>query len=139
MKNIETHKFNPSILKTKFDIKTEENRRQKKNRIIKNDEDNLKCSTRDEQDYLQTYKNSKNNSFIDVRNLKKCSSKKIQIDTGTLSNNLLIAPRLKKSKKNIKDYHRSKRSLITDDKYNIKEIIKKRGLNKNIKNSNYKI
>ena len=141
MKNIETHKFNPSILKTKLDIKSEEHRRQKKNRI-KNEDDNLKSSTSDKPDGLISYKNSKNNSFIDVRNLKKSSSKKIQIDTGngTCSNILLIPPKLKKSKKNIKDSNRSKRNLISDDKYNIREIIKRRGLNKNInKNSHYKI
>ena len=130
MKNIETHKFRPEILKKKLNINSEEPGRKKKNRITKNEDDNM-ISTPNIQNGLESYKNSNNNSFIDLKNLHKCASRKTHFESNINIANL--PQKLKKVKKNLKDIHRSRQNILND---NIRDIIRRRGLNK--KNSKNK-
>ena len=73
-------------------------------------------------------KSSNNNSYIDMRKLKNDSSKKIYIDTVN-NNDKSMSQKFKIIKNKVKR-DIIKKPRIENDKYNIQEIIKKRGLGK---------
>ena len=140
--NLENPKLNMSsnIKKNKKkNHKSEQHRKKKTNKIIKNKNNNcnIKYSTSYLQKRLKSIKNSNNNSKVNLKDLKNCSSRKNNIEPINNNNNSM-SQKLKKIKKNVvTDLNKNQKMKIKiskNDKYNIKEIIKRRGLNKiNIK------
>ena len=130
--------INSTIKKNKKkNVKSEERRKKRTNKIIKNNHNNsnIKYSTSYLQKRLKSIKNSNNNSKVNIKDLKKCYSRKINIEP---INNSNMSQKFKNIKKNIiNDLNKNQnvaKKVNKNDKYNIKDIIKRRGLNKyNIK------
>ena len=130
-----------------FSNKSQEHRRRK---LSKNkNEKNLKYSPSDLNKRLKSFKNSKrnSNSKYNIIELENCKSKKYYLETSTINsnNNNSIFQRHKNLEKIIKKHknHNNPKKVnninIGGKKYNIQEIIKRRGLDKsfNIENNNY--
>ena len=138
VQNLENTKLNMSSNikeNKKKNFKSEQHRKKKINKIIKNKNNNcnIKYSTSYLQKRLKSLKNSNNNSKVNVKDLNKCLPRKINIEPMN-NNNSSISHKFKNTKKNIVTDLNKNLKISKNDKYNIKEIIKKRGLNKiNIK------
>ena len=116
-------------------VKSEEHRKKRQKRE-KNDND-LKYTPSDLNKRLKTLKNSKNNSKTNI--LENSISKRNNCET--INNNMVNISKNnknseKKIKKNIKIQKNIDKIDIDNKKYNLKEIIKRRGLNKNINSDN---
>ena len=117
-------------------VKSEEHRKKRQKRE-KNDND-LKYTPSDLNKRLKTLKNSKNNSKTNI--LENSIFKKTNYET--INNNMSNISKKnknseKKLKKNAQKTQKNMDKIDTDNqKYNIKEIIKRRGLNKNINSDN---
>ena len=128
--------FNSTIKKNKKkNVKSEERRKKRTNKIIQNNHNNsnIKYSTSYLQKRLKSIKNSNTNSKVNMIDLKKCYSRKIDIEPMNINNNSM-SQKFKSIKKNIiNDLNKNQntaRKVNKNDKYNIKDIIKRRGLNK---------
>ena len=117
-------------------VKSEEHRKKRQKRE-KNVND-LKYTPSDLNKRLKTLKNSKNNSKTNI--LENSIFKKNNYET--INNNMSnVSKNIKNSEKRIKNnVPKTQKNLdkidIDNKKYNIKEIIKRRGLNKNINSDN---
>jgi hypothetical protein len=120
----------------KLNIKSAEHRKRPKN--IKQ-ENNLKYSPSDLNKRLKSLKNSKNNSKSNVRSLENCTSKKQLINN---KNGNSVSKRNKNTEKFFKKRNNNQKKInpidIGGKKYDIQEIIKRRGLNKNYTTENNK-
>ena len=120
----------------KLNIKSAEHRKRPKN--IKQ-ENNLKYSPSDLNKRLKSLKNSKNNSKSNVRSLENCTSKKQLIN---IKNGNSVSKRNKNTEKFFKKRNNNQKKInpidIGGKKYDIQEIIKRRGLNKNYTTENNK-
>jgi len=122
--------------KIKINIKSAEHR--KKPKKIKQ-ENNMKYTPSDLNKRLKSFKNSKNNSKSNVRSLEKCTSRKQFISN---RNGNSVSKRNKNTEKNFKRHNNNQKKInpidIGGKKYDIQEIIKRRGLNKNYATENNK-
>ena len=129
VKNAKTNiNINTSTKNNKNMIKSENHRKKKNKKYVKNI-NNIKFSPSYMKKHLKSLKNSNNNSDINIRNLKNDSSKKVYIDI-TNNNNKSMSQKFKKIKNVVKKDVNKKRKINHKDKYNIKDIIKRRGLDK---------
>ena len=122
--------------KIKINIKSAEHR--KKPKKIKQ-ENNMKYTPSDLNKRLKSFKNSKNNSKSNVRSLENCTSRKQLISN---KNGNSVSKRNKNTEKNFKRHNNNQKKInpidIGGKKYDIQEIIKRRGLNKNYATENNK-
>ena len=124
-------KKNLIIKKNKiYNSKSEENRKKKINKNIKKI-NNIKYSSSYLKERLNSLKNSNNNSKININlhNNNSASNKKNFIEPIN-NNNLNVSQKNKKNKKAKEDTKKNHKKTKDNDKYNIKEIIKRRGLDK---------
>ena len=119
----------------KMNIKSAEHRKKPK----KMQENSLKYTPSDLNKRLKTLKNSKNNSKSNVRSLENCTSKKQLISN---KNGNSASKRNKNTEKFFKKRNNNQKKInpidIGGKKYDIQEIIKRRGLNKNYTTENNK-
>ena len=105
--------------------KSEEHRKKKINKIIKNN--NMKYSPSYLKEKMKSLKISNNMSEVNVRNIKMNSKK---INKVKFINNR-ITQKFKSNNKNINSHiNKNNKNINNNDKYNIKEIIIRRGLDK---------
>ena len=99
----------------------------------------MKYSPSDLNKRLKSLKNSKNNSKSNVRSLENCTSKKQLINN---KNGNSVSKRNKNTEKFFKKRNNNQKKInpidIGGKKYDIQEIIKRRGLNKNYNTENNK-
>ena len=119
----------------KMNIKSAEHRKKPK----KMQENSLKYTPSDLNKRLKTLKNSKNNSKSNVRSLENCTSKKQLISN---KNGNSASKRNKNTEKFFKKHNNNQKKInpidIGGKKYDIQEIIKRRGLNKHYTSENNK-
>ena len=120
----------------KINIKSAEHRKKPKKL---NQENNLKYTPSDLNKRLKSFKNSKNNSKSNVRSLENCTSRKQLINN---KNGNSVSKRNKNTEKNFKRHNNNQKKInpidIGGKKYDIQEIIKRRGLNKTYVTENNK-
>ena len=121
--------------KNKFN-KSEEHRKKKENKGLKNI-NTIRFSQSYLQQALKSLKNSGNNSNINIKNMNHINNFTIKKNYNASIQNkkMLLVQKFKKTKKNTREnFNRNnKKAINANDKYNIKEIIKRRGLDKRIK------
>ena len=111
----------------KLQSKSEEHRKKKLNKNIKKT-NNAKYSPSYIKKRLNSLKNSNNNSKNNIKNVNNNPSSK-KCDIEQINNNYLTTTqKIKKIKRTKEDLNRNHKKK--NDKYNIKEIIKRRGLDK---------
>ena len=121
----------------KIFVKSEEHRKKRQKR--EQNVNDLKYTPSDLNKRLKTLKNSKNNSKLNI--LENSIYKKNNYET--INNNMSnISKNIRNSEKKYKKIaQKVQKNLdktdVDNKKYNIKEIIKRRGLNKNINSDNY--
>ena len=133
LENIETMKIKNFTKQRKNNCKSEEHRRKKIKKINKNikNTNNMKYSPSYLKERIKSLKTSNNNSEINIRNIKMNS---IINNNKLINNKIVISQKFKNNKvNNNKDMNKKNKKTNNKDKYNIKEIIKRRGLDKHIK------
>ena len=119
--------------KVKMNIKSAEHRKKPKQ------ENNLKYTPSDLNKRLKSFKSSKNNSKSNIGSLENCTSKKLLISN---KNGNSVSKRNKNTEKTFKRHNKNQKKInpinIGGKNYDIQEIIKRRGLNKNYTTENNK-
>jgi hypothetical protein len=133
-RNLKKNGKNNKIIR--MNIKSAEHR--KKPKKIKQ-ENNLKYTPSDLNKRLKSLKNSRNNSKGNVISLENCTSRKHLINN---KNSNSVSKRNKNTEKNFKRHNNNQKKInpidIGGKKYDIQEIIKRRGLNKHYITENNK-
>ena len=136
-KNIKT--IGKKYKKIKMNIKSAEHRRKAKK--IRQ-ENNFKYTPSDLNKLLKTLKYSKNNSKNNVRSLENYALRDQYPDINNNKNNNSMSKRNKNTEKYFKKHNHNQKRInpisIDGKKYDIMEIIKRRGLNKNYMSENHK-
>ena len=112
----------------KNNIKSEEHRKKKVSKVINNS--NIKFSPSYLQKRLKSLKHSNNNSNNNIRNSNNNTSTKNCIEPIININNNISKSQKFKNLKRKEDLNKNHKRKNNNDKYNIKEIIKRRGLDK---------
>jgi hypothetical protein len=135
-KNIK--KYGKKIKRLKMDIKSAEQRKKSK-KIIQ--ENNFKYTPSDLNKRLKIL-SSKNNSKSNVGSIENYTLKNQYPELNNNKNNNSMAKRNKNNEKFVKKHNHNQKKInpinIGGKKYDIQEIIKRRGLDKNYKTENHK-